>query len=250
MAATAADAVVHADANGKLESHRDGFRSGDAPGWVAPAPDGGAWVAVPDGGAVVRVSPDGAGRRIGTGEVVVELVVGDGSDGVWFGDAEHGTVGHLAPDGTVDRTVATGAITDLALGPDGAPWFVTADQRVGRVWDGRLETLDLPAVGRIRGTFFHPVSIAAVDDGTLVFSEYFYGGEGSEAYLGRVRFDGAPARDPGTVTASATGGCPSPFPAPGVPPTTEPDDTTTTDGRPLPPTTVDPAPVTTTTGPP
>jgi len=119
---------------------------------LATSPQGGIWTTqwadTDSAAAIVRVADDGSttaypspsGRRDG---LMSPITSTDGS--VWYADYEAGTVGHVAPDGSISEYAIHGAPEALFRDDKGALWYATVDGAAGTVSTDGTVTAILPA---------------------------------------------------------------------------------------------------------
>jgi streptogramin lyase len=108
---------------------------------MARASDGAAWIADSGCSRLIRIAPDGTPAVFALRDDEAPYVLApDAAGGVWF--AQVGTpvrIGHADVTGTITRLRPSskhGAVTDVAVGPDGSAWFAFAACALGRVRPG------------------------------------------------------------------------------------------------------------------
>jgi len=169
------------------------------PGDIVAGEDGGVWF-TQDGlsESIARIDPDTGAiveHAVPSGANVTGLDADDEGN-LWFGEADKGMLGRMAPDGQVTEFDADlsgdETIKDVAVGPDGWIWFTV--EHDGGVSKGR--TSSLHSIGRVNpadGDFCHfsegltgaPNKLVAASDGKLYFTI-----TGDPAAIGRVKTDG------------------------------------------------------------
>src|ERR1044071_661360 len=133
---------------------------------IALGPDGRMWFTEPYQGRIGAITLDGALTEYTIRDT--PLGIAAGSDGnVWFGAI--GAGGRITPSGDVTIVPLGGnaEVRDLALGPDGAIWFVQYPQNfIGRITpDGLIDRFPVEPVCCVQ-----PLSITRGGDGGLWFT--------------------------------------------------------------------------------
>jgi streptogramin lyase len=105
------------------------------------ASDGAAWIADSGCSRLIRLAPDGVPAIFALRDDEAPYVLSpDTAGGVWF--AQVGTpvrIGHADVNGTITRLRPSskhGAVTDVAVGPDGSAWFAFGACALGRIAPG------------------------------------------------------------------------------------------------------------------
>jgi virginiamycin B lyase len=137
---------------------------GDIPAAVAVAPDGSVWFTI-DNSNAIGVLRDRSVQRISKGRDNLEplglAVAPDGQ--VWFTDALADSIGHLAPDGSIELIPLPTGVTQfgrLAVAPDGAVWFTDSwTNSVVRLKDGAFTPYEA------RSANAGPFGVAVDDNG-------------------------------------------------------------------------------------
>jgi streptogramin lyase len=147
------------------------FDVAEAPGELAPGPDGNMWVVL-TGGAddVARIAPDGTVTPFAAANITGAVSITAGPDGrMWVTQAAG--VAHFAPaDPTNATVIPVQAIADngargITSGPDGNLWAATGGDKVVRITPGGTPTpFTVPGMGG-RG-------ITSGSDGNLYIADF------------------------------------------------------------------------------
>lgn len=157
---------------------------------LIPAAEGGVWVLgeITNQTAIVFVSAGGDMQMSITSRRAVES--GDlalGPDGrPWFGSGSE--LGHVLPDGTVEFRPAYANPDGLAVGPDGALWMIGYPGYLARLDTASGEVCTFPLQAGTSQQYFH--GLTAGPDGNLWYTaSRVTGPDTSQSYFARFALD-------------------------------------------------------------